>query len=405
MGKDLKGKNIGTGFGQRKDGRYEARAVINGVKIHLYDMNLSQLRKNFEEEKARVVRHEKNNKSNMLLVEWFNEWFPIYKEPKLKSEIACKTYRRKIANTYIRCLGDKTVESITQCNVQEATNELLEQGYNCRSIREALSVLSQCLEAAAFNGMIRVNPCKDIFIKKANISQEERRILEHWEEDLFLEISTQGFYYEVFCLMLLTGLRIGEISALHWEDVDFYKRCIYVRYSMQVAYIDGEKIQTIKSPKTVNGYRPVPFFGNANDLFKAWQKKQQEYKESAGKSWRANPEHGNLVFTTTLGSPLTRYNIVHEIARIERNMKIVEMTRAIDEHRIPREIKHIHPHAFRHTFATRCHEMKLDPLFIQRIMGHADYSTTIGYTHFLESTVEEEVNKTKLYTFDLFNNK
>ena len=316
MGKDLKGKNIGKGLGQRKDGRYEARAVINGVKIHLYDMNLSQLKKSFEEEKARVIRREKNNKSNMLLSEWFNEWFPIYKEPKLKSEIACKTYRRKIANTYIRCLGDKSVDSITQCNVQEATNELLEQGYNYRSIREALSVLSQCLEAAAFNGMIRINPCKDIFIKKANISQEERRILEHWEEDLFLEIATQGFYYEVFCLMLLTGLRIGEISALHWEDVDFYKRCIYVKYSMQVAYIDGEKIQVIKSPKTVNGFRPVPFFGNAGELFKAWQEKQAQYRTNAGNSWRANSEHGNLVFTTTLGSPLTRYNIVHEMNEI-----------------------------------------------------------------------------------------
>jgi hypothetical protein len=38
-------------------------------------------------------------------------------------------------------------------------------------------------------------------------------------------------------------------------------------------------------------------------------------------------------------------------------------------------------------------------------MGHADYSTTIGYTHFLSETVEEEVSKTKSYTFDLFDNK
>ena len=37
MGKDLKGKNLGKGIGQRKDGRYEARAVINGVKVHLWN--------------------------------------------------------------------------------------------------------------------------------------------------------------------------------------------------------------------------------------------------------------------------------------------------------------------------------------------------------------------------------
>ena len=401
MGKDLKGKNLGKGIGQRKDGRYEARAVINGIKVHLYNMSLSQLKKAFEEEKAKVIRHEKGNKSNMLLSEWFEEWFTVYKEPNLKGKVAIKTYRRKINNTYIKCLGDKAVDSITQLNIQEATNELLEQGYRNRSIREALSVLRQCLEAATFNGMIINNPCKEIFIRKANIAPEERRVLEHWEEDLYLKVASQGFYYEVFCLMLLTGLRIGEISALHWEDVDYYHRCIYVKYSMQVAYIDGEKIQEIKSPKTINGCRTVPFFGNAYELFKAWEEKQSNYKQLAGSTWKANPKHGNLVFTTTLGSPLTRYNIVHEIARIERNMKLTEMTNAIDEHRMPREIKHIHPHAFRHTFATRCHEMKLDPLFIQRIMGHADYSTTIGYTHLLSDTIEAEVDKTKGYTFEL----
>lgn len=60
MGKDLNGKELGRGFSQRKDGRYEARAVVNGTKIDIYDMNLSALKKAFEMEKARVLRDEKN---------------------------------------------------------------------------------------------------------------------------------------------------------------------------------------------------------------------------------------------------------------------------------------------------------------------------------------------------------
>ena len=43
MGKDLKGKSLGKGFSQRPDGRYEARAKINGVKIDIYDMSLPNL--------------------------------------------------------------------------------------------------------------------------------------------------------------------------------------------------------------------------------------------------------------------------------------------------------------------------------------------------------------------------
>ena len=64
MGKDLKGKELGKGFSQRPDGRYEARAKINGVKIDIYDMSLPNLKKAFELEKARVLRDE---------IEWVKE--------------------------------------------------------------------------------------------------------------------------------------------------------------------------------------------------------------------------------------------------------------------------------------------------------------------------------------------
>lgn len=393
MGKDLLGKDLGKGYRQRKDGRYEARAKINGKDICLYDLNLSKLKKSFEEEKAKVIRCETGNRSKMLLSEWFEEWFNVYKKPNLKSVSAIMVYRRKIVNTYIRILGSKTVENITQMNVQEATNELLEENYSNRSIKEALSVFKSCMDAAVLNKMIMFNPCKDILIKKAMIAPKERRVLDRWEQDLYLEVAKSGFYYEVFAIMLLTGMRIGEVSGLQWEDVDFEHRCIHIKRGMQTAYIDGKKIENLHPPKTINSYRNIPFFGNAEDLFKSWRKKQSEFKDMAKGKWRSNPEFGNLVFTTTLGSPLTRYNIVHEIKRIERNMITTEITHAIDENRIPRTIEHIHPHAFRHTFATRCFEYGLDPLFVQRIMGHADYSTTTVYTHLLKDSTENEIKK------------
>ena len=51
MGKDLKGKELGTGLRQRKDGRYEARAKINGIDINLYDVDLKKLKVLFEKAK------------------------------------------------------------------------------------------------------------------------------------------------------------------------------------------------------------------------------------------------------------------------------------------------------------------------------------------------------------------
>ena len=74
MGKDLKGKDLGRGYSQRPDGRYEARAKINGVKIDLYDMSLNSLKVAFEREKAKVLRDEKGIRPNLKLKEWYEVW-------------------------------------------------------------------------------------------------------------------------------------------------------------------------------------------------------------------------------------------------------------------------------------------------------------------------------------------
>lgn len=117
MGKDLNGKELGRGLSQRPDRRYEARAVINGVKIDLYDMSLPNLKKAFEAEKARVLRDEKGVRPNLKFKDWYLEWFEKCKSPQLKSDVSRRAYDRKIRNTYIRILGDKKIDEITQINI------------------------------------------------------------------------------------------------------------------------------------------------------------------------------------------------------------------------------------------------------------------------------------------------
>lgn len=87
MGKDLKGKDLGQGISQRKDGRYNARATIEGVSINIYNYNLKALKKEFDLKKAAVMKKEFNVRQGITLNEWFNEWFEIYKSPNLKDEL------------------------------------------------------------------------------------------------------------------------------------------------------------------------------------------------------------------------------------------------------------------------------------------------------------------------------
>ena len=392
MGKDLKGKELGKGFSQRKDGRYEARATINGVKIDIYDMNLTKLKKDFEQEKAKVLRDEKNIRPNITLEEWYKEWFEKCKSPQLKSVVSRKTYDRKARNTYVSILGKKRMTDITQMNMQTATNELIQREYVERTIREALGVMRECFDIAIVNHIITTNPCTGIAIKDAN-TQTERRVMTHEEQDIFLNEVRGGYYYEPYCILLLTGMRIGEFSGLQWQDIDFVNKQIYIKRSMMTAYIDGKKIEELTTPKTSNSYRTIPFFGETEELFKSWKKKQDAVRKKMGDRWRANPEHGDLVFTSSVGSPVTRYVIVHDINKVVQNINLKEIYKASAEGRMPKTFEHLHPHAFRHTFATRCFEKGLDPLFIQSIMGHSNYSTTVSYTHVLDDVRAREVAK------------
>ena len=242
MGKDLKGKDLGKGFSQRKDGRYEARATINGVKIDIYDTNLASLKKNFEAKKLIVLKEEKNIRpSNTTLEEWYTEWFQKCKAPQLKSVTSRKTYDRKVRNTYIKLLGRKSLKDISQLNIQTATNELVGKGYVERSIREALGVIRECYDTAIVNHITSTNPCININIKDAN-TQTERRVMTQEEQKIFLNEAHNRYYYEAYAFLLLTGVRIGEFSGLQWSDIDFVNKKISIKRTLSKTYMDGKNI-------------------------------------------------------------------------------------------------------------------------------------------------------------------
>ena len=125
--------------------------------------------------------------------------------------------------------------------------------------------------------------------------------------------------------------------------------------------------------------------------YKDWKDKQDTYREMRGDRWRIPSEYPDLVFTTTFGSPVTRYVLTEDIKKILKIIDKNEAYMASIQDRKPVQFPHIHPHAFRHTFATRCFEKDLKPLFVMRVMGHENYETTISYTHLLDKSNETQV--------------
>ena len=117
------------------------------------------------------------------------------------------------------------------------------------------------------------------------------------------------------------------------------------------------------------------------------------YRKKLGNRWRSSDGYGDLVFTSTLGSPVTRYVLTHDINRVVSNINNKILHGEIKNEFGVNNFDAISPHTFRHTFATRCFEKGLSPIFIQSIMGHSNYSTTLSYTHLLKDEQTKELDK------------
>lgn len=392
MPKDLKGKELPKGIYQRKDGRYEARALVNGIKVQLYNFDLKQLKVDFEKAKEEAKQGVDKKLSDITLDEWFDEWFTRYKVPKIK-ETSINPMKTKYRSNYGRLIGHMKVSEIRNMDIQDVINTMQKEGKATSSMRDALGRVRECLESAKNNRIISVNPCFDITVPWENTSKE-RRFLSQKEQTTYLQAVEHNWYKEMFYIMFLTGMRIGEVGGLKWEDVDFKHKCININRSLSCEYNEGVKTIRLTTPKTHNSYRKIPFMGEAEEMFLSQKKKQDKLKKELGKRYRSSGEFADLVFVTSMGSPVLRYHAEKECKKVVKAINEAEAFESVREKREPVLFEDVYPHAIRHTFCSRCFELKMNPKVVQALMGHQHYSTTIDiYTHVMESDIDNEVCK------------
>lgn len=392
MSKDLKGRELPKGIYQRKDGRYEARAQINGIKIQLYNFNLKELKTEFEKRKEEARQGVDKKLSNITLDEWFEEWFTRYKVPKIK-ETSITPMKTKYRANFGRLIGNMKVAEIRNMDIQDVINTMQREGRATSSMRDALGRVRECLESAKNNRIISENPCFDITVPWENVTKE-RRFLSQEEQNRFLQQVENNWYKEMFYIMFLTGMRIGEVGGLKWEDVDFKNKCININRSLSCQYESGVKTVRLTAPKTHNSYRKIPFMGEAEEMFLSQKKKQDKIKKELGKRYRSDGEFSDLVFVTSMGSPVFRHHAEKEVKKIVKAINEQEAFDSVREQREPHYFEDLYPHAIRHTFCSRCFQLNMNPKVVQKLMGHQHYSTTIDiYTHVMQDDIDSEVCK------------
>ena len=370
MGKSLKGKELGKGISQRKDGRYQARFINRfGKRQTIYEMSLQEVRNQLKREQYEDFNSLNVIDRDMTLDKWYEIWMDTCKRNCRNStkETYAGNYRR-----IQKELGWMKLSNLNLIVLQQVFNDL--ESDNARA--NSKKILVDMLDKAVDSDLLIKNVAKQINTKVSYEKKSERRVLTVSETDIFLKEAKATFYYDLYILALETGLRIGEITALKWSDVDDRKKVLHICRTLCYFSKDGKYTFEMHDTKTINGRRSIPLTQKA---YEALQRQRIRKNKIEAKGIGAMEGFEDLVFVTRNNRP-TQTFIVKEcmdvcIRRIQKKHP---------------EFQTFSPHCFRHTFATRAVENGVPQKTLQRILGHGSLQMTMDlYCHVTDDTLFE----------------
>ena len=212
--------------------------------------------------KGLIVQDEK-----ITVQEWIKTWLFELKINELKPstiERYSGVYDNYIKNTGI---GRCKLKDLKATNIKLYYNRLIEEGKSVNIVKTVNKVLKASLNEAKKNGYIYVNVCENITLPKEKLKEEKEITVFTLDEENKLLSSIKNHKYKmVFILALGTGLRMGELIALKWSDINFKNKTLNVKRAMSRAYVfeNGKKVFKIEenTPKTNSSIRTIPIPSN-----------------------------------------------------------------------------------------------------------------------------------------------
>ena len=354
-----KGENI---F-KRKDGRWEARYIksrdiLGKIRYgYCYGKTYREAKEKVSKIKAeqRFGQLQQSSGMESSFGTYCDEWLTIRK-PGLK-EASWVKYETILRRHIKPKLGSCSLRKITPGVVCEFTDELLQQGLAEKTMKDIITVLRSVLKYAA-KQVPGICSSTDIICPRE--TKKEMRVLSMEEQRRFADYLTTDMDACKFgiLLALVTGLRIGELCALRWDNILVQEEYIRVIYTMQrlknTVETDTNRTRiVISSPKSDHSFRIVPMTEHTAELCRQMKP-----------DW---PDAYVLTGTTRFMEPRTLQN------------HLKRYTAACG-------LEGVHFHTLRHTFATRCVEVGFEIKTLSEILGHS--STAITLERYVHSSME-----------------
>lgn len=297
------------------------------------------------------------------------DWLMIFK----KSAVAPRTFEGNIRNfnKHIKPLiGNMKIEDVTKPVIQQVINELIAKGLANNTIKKNKFLLNQFFDYAMECGLVQNNPTYKVKVRNREVSLTDQEnkykaIPPEMRVKFLQALNTHPFLKPLCMTSMFAGLRVGELLALRWENVDFENKTIQVRNGItQVPQFDEKgniisRVTVIGNTKTACSVREVPIPDILVDTLKDWKKEQWVRQQLTGVNL-LDPKA--VVFSNEDGSVRT-YSGTRKI-----------FDRFAKRHGF---FGQVHFHTLRHTYSNMLFEMNENPKIIQALLGHKSVKTTL----------------------------
>lgn len=353
-----KGENIY----KRKDGRWEGRYVkghTDSGKIiygYVYAYSYKEAKNKLTNSVGGKEENVKTKPQKIRFKELSELWLESRKNTVKKS--THNKYSNILYSYVIPYIGNKQLNEISPECVVSLCESLIEtggvkgKGLSKKTVADTLSVIKNIIKYSRDKGYdLRID------LNSITIKQKPPQLNVLSESDIkalyFYLNGTVSAYNIGILICLLTGVRIGEVCALCWEDISFRDHTIHISKTAQRIQDTGELGKKTKviltSPKSVTGKRTIPIPENLERILKDFKSKDEGFVVSKDCVHLTEPR-------------VLQYHF-------KRILDILN-------------IKQVNFHVLRHTFATRCIEVGFDVKSLSEILGHSTVSITMNkYVH------------------------
>ena len=341
----------GENIYQRKDGRYEGRYVLgkkpNGQTRfgYVYGRKYTEVKRLLLQKKAEYS-HSSGQHPAVRLQDWTAFWLENEVLGSVKPS-TFQVYRNQMKKHILPYFYNLTLPQLTPPMVYEFLKKLEADGLSQTTIKSIFRLLSAALRFAVEEGQIMKNPCQKIRLRPQQ--RREQRVLTRGEQE---KLQTLCMEELPVMLCLYTGMRLGEVCALKWTDIDWNNKTVSVLRTVQRLKEEqslGRKTKLVLDvPKSKHSQRRLPL---ADFLL---EKLKTAFSQTAYPS--------GFLFGTSKWAMEPR-TVQRHFSRLVKKAGLTG----------------VHFHTLRHSFATRLLELGVDILTISALLGHSSAKTTLDF--------------------------